>query len=52
MTTKQHTPLEAELLAALIALKTANGGDNFTGWHNSFANAIKLANKAIEKAGA
>ncbi len=40
----------AEMLAALEALKTANGSDNFTGWHESFAPAIALANAAIAKA--
>lgn len=39
-----------ELLAALIALKTANGADNFNGWHEAFLPAIKEANAAITKA--
>lgn len=39
-----------ELLAALIALKTANGANNFNGWHEAFLPAIKMANDAIAKA--
>lgn len=39
-----------DLLAALIALKTANGANNFNGWHEAFRPAIKMANDAIDKA--
>ena len=39
-----------ELLAALLALKTANGADNFNGWHEDFLPAIQKANAAIAKA--
>lgn len=35
------------MLAALKALKTANGGNSFTGWHDSFKEAIEMANEAI-----
>ena len=39
-----------ELLAALIALKTANGAQNFNGWHEAFNPAIQMANAAISNA--
>lgn len=39
-----------EMLEALIALKTANGSNNFDGWHESFKDAIKKANEVIKKA--
>lgn len=39
-----------KLLAALLALKTANGAKNFEGWHESFAEAIAQANEAITEA--
>lgn len=39
-----------ELLEALLSLKTANGGNDFEGWHPSFHSAIKKANAAIAKA--
>lgn len=37
------------LLAAILALKTANGADNFNGWHEAFLPAIRMANDAIAK---
>lgn len=39
-----------DLLDALIALKTANGGDDFNGWHEGFDSAIEKARAAIAKA--
>ncbi|NQY83859.1 MAG: hypothetical protein HRT34_03505 [Alcanivorax sp.] len=39
-----------DLLDALIALRTANGGDNFNGWHQGFDSAIEKARAAIAKA--
>lgn len=39
-----------DLLEALEALKTANGANNFQGWHSSFEEAIAKANAAIAKA--
>lgn len=36
------------LYEALVELKTANGSNNFTGWHPSFEAAINLANFAMD----
>lgn len=38
------------LLDAIKALKTANGGEDFTQWHESFQPAISLMRAAIHKA--
>ena len=39
-----------DLLAALNALRTANGSDDFEGWHPAFRDAIDMARAAIAKA--
>ena len=39
-----------DLLAALKALRDANGSNNFSGWHENFHDAIKMALAAIDKA--
>ena len=39
-----------DMLSALNALRTANGADDFEGWHPSFREAIEQARAAIAKA--
>jgi hypothetical protein len=40
----------SKLMEALLALKTANGAEDFNGWHPGFADAISKANAAIAEA--
>ena len=39
-----------DMLSALNALRTANGSNDFEGWHPSFREAIEKARAAIAKA--